>query len=100
MPCRDDRDYQPISQADIDNTEKRIRAELEPLLCEACTFLENHHAMSLASKELQSWYKAHDKREEHRVRLETALKLSEKERRILGIDLEALRRASANAKCE
>lgn len=95
MPCRDDYPTETSCAA-----EARVRKELEPLLCEACTTLENYNIMITASTELRQWYKIHDQREEHRVRLETAMKLSEKDRRVLGIDLAALQRAADNAKCK
>jgi hypothetical protein len=95
MPCRTDDYY--VSQ----DEGRLVRAELEPLLCEACTILENHKLLAVqASPELKKWYKAHDQREEHRARLEAAEKLSEKERRILGIDLVALQRAAKKSKCQ
>ena len=97
MPCRDDRDY-CITQSDLNNVEKIVRAELEPLLCEACSHLEEEGILeSHGSKELVAWYVAHEQKEMHRVRLEAAQKLSERERRLLGIDLNALQQ-TANKK--
>lgn len=86
MPCRDDYPS-TYSQYDIQSAEARVRAELEPLLCEACSMLEGVHVLENATPELRAWFKKHEKCEEDRVRLEAAQKLTERERRLLGINL-------------
>ncbi len=63
----------------------------EPLLCEALTLLEETGGLAKASKELQDWYAAHESFEEDRVRFEAAQKLSKRERRLLGINIAALK---------
>ena len=90
MPCRDDYP-ENYSHCDIQNAQAQIRAELEPLLCEACGLLENNNMLTKLSKPLLTWYDAHCKREVHRVAYEAALKLTEKERKALGIDFNALK---------
>jgi hypothetical protein len=95
MPCRDDRDYQ-VTQGDVDAAAHSIRAELEPLLCEACAFVENEGNLKKLSPALRKWYEAHSKREQARVALEAAKKLTIKERKALGLDLTALNRAYQN----
>jgi hypothetical protein len=96
MPCRDS--YDTCSQADVDRAARNVRAELEPLLCEACSLLENVHALKDATPELQAWYEKHEKCEEDRVRLEAAQKLTERERRLLGINLFDLQKRVATKK--
>jgi hypothetical protein len=92
MPCRDDRDdYNRVSNQDIINMEAAVRKEMDPLLCEACTLLEEVGALGKASAELLRWYKAHEACEQNRVRYEAALKLTERERRLLGINLADLK---------
>lgn len=92
MPCRDDRDYQ-VTQGDVDAAARAVRAELEPLLCEAMAALENKGLLpGQLSPQLLKWYEAHSKREQHRVALEAAQKLTVKERKALGIDLDILKR--------
>ena len=101
MPCRD---WDGIDDATCARVETAsVKAELATakqalaeapkpsLLCEACSLLENTGALVHASQELKDWYKKHEKKEEHKVRLEAAEKLSERERRLLGIDINALR---------
>jgi len=90
MPCRDDRDDCRVSYLDIANAEANIRKEMDPLLCETCTLLEEVGALGKASPELLKWYKAHEACEQNRVRYEAALKLTERERRLLGINLQVL----------
>jgi hypothetical protein len=92
MPCRDDRDYQ-VTQGDVDAAARAVRAELEPLLCEAMAALENKGLLpGQLSPQLLKWYETHSKREQHRVALEAAQKLTVKERKALGIDMDILRR--------
>lgn len=92
MPCRDDRDDY--------FTESRVRDELEPLLCEACTLLDDLHGLSTkGSAQLKAWYKQHTAHEEDRVRYEAALKLNERDRRLLGINLAQLK-AAAEKRCK
>lgn len=86
MPCRDDYPTN-YSQRDVEAEGHRVRQHLEPLLCEACSLLENAHVLQIATPELQEWFKKHEKCEEERVRLEAAQKLTERERRLLGIDI-------------
>lgn len=86
MPCRDDYP-DTYSQGDMESLEYRVRKELEPLLCEACTLLEDSGALKKSTPELQAWYKKHEDCEKDRVRLEAAKKLTERERRLLGINL-------------
>ena len=85
MPCRDDRDYS------YDDGRNSAIKQLTPLLCEACTLLEEANFLAKASPELKKWFQEHEKCEEDRVRYEGALKLSERERRLLGIDLAQLK---------
>jgi hypothetical protein len=87
MPCRDDRD----DDYKYSNGEAAARKELEPLLCEALSLLEDAGILSKLSPELARWYKAHEACEADRVRYEAVLKLSERERRLLGIDLQAFK---------
>lgn len=93
MPCRDWRNDQE-TQHDVYSAEIRAKNEIiqeyTPLLCEACSLLEEAGVLNKASSSLREWYKAHEKCEEDRVRYEAALKLSERERRLLGINLEQL----------
>jgi hypothetical protein len=90
MPCRDD-----YSQDDYAAANK-VRAELEPLLCEACAFIENGGNLKKLSPALRKWYEAHSKKEQARVALEAAKKLTVKERKALGLDLGALDKAYQN----
>ncbi len=48
MPCRDD---YPSTEA------YNIRAELEPLLCEACDLLEKEGLLEKSSADLRAWAK-------------------------------------------
>lgn len=102
MPCRDDYpdnrtqflelEYR-VAQKATKETEQRIRAELEPLLCEAMTVLENEGSLpGQLSPELLAWYKNHSEKEKDRLRLEAAQKLTEKERQVLGINIQELAR--------
>ena len=93
MPCRDD---YPVSSYDVDAAANRVRAELEPLLCEAVAFVENEGNLKKLSPALRKWYEAHSKKEQARVALEAAKKLTVKERKALGLDLTALNRAYQN----
>lgn len=86
MPCRDDYPSS-YSQYDIENAKNVVRAELEPLLCEACSLLEDAKVLQSATPELRAWFNKHEKCEEERVRLEAAQKLTERERRLLGINI-------------
>jgi hypothetical protein len=101
MPCRDDRDNRddPSYLNTQLNDHRKALKETEALLCEACTLLEEHHlAMQPhASPQLIQWYESHEECEKNRVRLEAALKLTERERRLLGINLVDLQ-AKANKK--
>jgi hypothetical protein len=82
MPCRDDYPQ--------DGTEAtRLRAELEPLLCEAVDLLdqlEGKGATVNMSKKLRAWAKKHEAGEQVRIRQEALEKLTPKERRALGLD--------------
>jgi len=92
MPCRDwgdDRDR--ICQSDVDAAVHRVRQELEPLLCEACSKLNDLNLFDGCSPELVSWYEKHEECEKHRVAYEAAQRLSARERRLLGIDIEQLK---------
>ena len=91
MPCRDDRDTCSVTQSDVDAAVYRVRQELEPLLCEACTHLNDLNLFDGVSKELRNWYELHEECEKHRVAYEAALKLTARERRLLGINLENLK---------
>lgn len=92
MPCRDYYDDQ-ISRSDVEAATNAVRAELEPLLCEAMAALENKGLLpGQLSPKLLRWYEAHSKREKNRVALEAAQKLTVKERKALGIDMDILRR--------
>ncbi len=97
MPCRSDYP-DTYTEGDINSARMQVRAELEPLLCEACSLLENAHVLQSATPELQAWFKKHEKCEEDRVRLEAAQKLTERERRLLGISIEDLQTKAAAAK--
>lgn len=98
MPCRMDDYPSNLNQNDVDQAVFKVRNELEPLLCEACTLLEETGALSKSTKELQKWYQTHEECEKDRVRLEAAEKLTERERRLLGIDIKNLRAAAEVAK--
>lgn len=83
MPCYDDRDSK--------NSGKEIPVYAPSnLLCEACSILEEEGILENASKELRDWYEKHEEAEADRVRLEAAEKLTERERRLLGINLSKL----------
>lgn len=89
MPCYDSRD----SDCSAANAIKAAEAAAEKranLLCEACTLLEEAGLLSHASEDLKKWYKLHETLEADRVKLEAAQKLSVRERRLLGIDLNEL----------
>ncbi len=77
MPCRDD---YPSTEA------YNIRAELEPLLCEACDLLEKEGLLEKSSADLRAWAKKHEAQEFSRIRKEALDKLSPKERRALGLE--------------
>lgn len=89
MPCRDD---YPVSSYDVEAAAQKVRAELEPMLCEACALLEDKGLLAKLTAPVRKWYEAHSKREQHRVALEAAQKLTVKERKALGLDLEALKK--------
>jgi hypothetical protein len=82
MPCRD---YDLVPE-----TIEEVKVK-PSLLCEACALLEETGLLVKASVELQDWYKKHEAGETDRLRLEAAQKLTERERRLLGINIEALR---------
>lgn len=90
MPCRAECATDTYSQNDVKAAEHRVRAELDPLLCEACTLLEEHKLLTASTPALQTWYRQHEECEKERVKYEAALKLNERERRLLGINLAAL----------
>jgi len=90
MPCRGP-DLPDNSNA-IGKAVNNVLQELEPLLCEACSIIEQNQLSDLLSSKLRAWFKAHDKCEEDRVRLEAAQKLSARERRLLGINLQDLKK--------
>ena len=90
MPCRDDRDDYRLTQNGVAAV-AAVRKELEPLLCEACSALEDAKLLPTVSSELKAWYAHHEELEGDRVRYEAALKLSERERRLLGINLPYLK---------
>lgn len=94
MPCRD---YDPNDNSNVYNTLSELRSQLAKapkpsLLCEALSLLEENGLLDKVSKELKQWYADHESKESHCVRLEAAEKLSVRERRLLGIDLELLRK--------
>jgi hypothetical protein len=91
MPCRDWGDDKCSDIALIEAQTALAAAPKPSLLCEACSLLENAGLLGQASDELRQWYVKHEKKEEHKVRLEAAEKLSERERRLFGIDIVALR---------
>lgn len=91
MPCRDYDDYNKICQSDLDAAVQKVRKELEPLLCEACSHLNDLNLFDGVSQELRSWYENHEECEKHRVAYEAALRLSARERRLLGINIENLK---------
>lgn len=90
MPCRDYQDDR-ICQSDLDAAVNRVRKELEPLLCEACSHLNDLNLFDGVSEELRTWYEKHEDCEKHRVAYEAALRLSARERRLLGINIENLK---------
>lgn len=93
MPCRDYRDDDCIANARSEAATATAAAEKRAyLLCEACTLLEEAGLLSRTSDELRAWYRLHEALEGDRVRLEAAQKLSERERRLLGINLAELER--------
>jgi len=73
MPCRDDGNP----------TEETTPAWM---LCEAMTILEKLEFTKTCSSQLLFWWESHKIKEEDRVRVEAASKLSERERLVLGID--------------
>lgn len=92
MPCRDWGDDKCSDDIALVEVRQALAAAPKPsLLCEACSLLENSGLLDKASPELKDWYAKHEKKEEHKVRLEAAEKLSERERRLFGIDIVALR---------
>lgn len=93
MPCRDwDDDAARNAAYDNGLREALAKAPKPSLLCEACAILENAGLLSQASPELKAWYQKHEAGEADKIRLEAAEKLSERERRLLGIDIETLKR--------
>ena len=62
------------------------------MLCEACELLDEAKLLSKTSKKLQKWYKDHSDSEINRVKLEAAQKLSARERKALGINIEELKK--------
>jgi hypothetical protein len=100
MPCYDNRDDDSDNEkSSLKQRMRDLQDELEPLLCEACTLLTDNHLIEKTSPQLKKWYGEHIVSEIDRRRLEVALKLSESERQILGIDLAALKRKTQK-KCE
>lgn len=97
MPCRDYDDDNCVQaefkgRVELAEAKKALAEAPKPyLLCEACALLEDAGLLSKMSSELKEWYAKHEKKEEHKVRLEAAEKLSERERRLLGIDIAALK---------
>jgi len=89
MPCRNDYDDH-VSVGEVERQVHAVRAELEPLLCEACALLEDKGLLQKVSTKLNQWYHAHSEREKDRVAYEAAKKLTVKERKALGLDLDAL----------
>jgi hypothetical protein len=97
MPCRDWDDDNKVYDAALRNDvcalkEALAKAPKSSLLCEACALLEEAGLLAKASPELKAWYKQHEACEADKVRIEAAEKLSERERRLLGIDLAELKR--------
>lgn len=101
MACRDWDDAEKLSnnnenlslRQEIENLRlKLLSMPLPSLLCEACTILENVGEFKNASSELKKWFLQHEEKEANKLRVEAAEKLSVRERRLLGIDLEALKR--------
>lgn len=83
MPCRD---YDDVTPTEL------MKFTLKPsLLCEACELLEQHGLLNHASQDLKNWFQLHENAEADRVRLEAAQKLTERELRLLNIDIEYLR---------
>ncbi len=88
MPC-----YDPPRDINDDRETAEAAAEKRAnLLCEACALLEEAGLLEHASEDLKKWYTLHEAPEADRVRLEAAQKLSERERRLLGINLAELER--------
>jgi hypothetical protein len=98
MPCRDDRDSCSVTQSDIDAAVYRVRQELEPMLCEACTHINDLNVWDGVSQELRTWYEKHEECEKHRVAYEAALRLSPRERRLLGINIDVLKKLADEEK--
>ena len=97
MPCRDDGyDYSQVI------AQQKEAAKVSPgyLLCEACSLLEEAGLTDKMSTDLRSWYDNHEKHETARVKLEAAKKLSNRERRLLGVDIVALQKAFDSTKNE
>ncbi len=93
MPCRDD---YPVSSYDVDAAANAVRAELEPMLCEAIAFIENEGNLKKLSPALRKWYEAHSQKEKARVAFVAAKNQTLKDRKALGLDLTALLRAYQN----
>lgn len=89
MPCRDWDGHNADHICDL--KEQLAKAPKPHMLCEAMSVLENHGLLGEVSQELRAWYGAHEKDEADKVRLEAAEKLTERERRLLGIDLASLK---------
>lgn len=94
MPCRDwdAEDLNSLSKSVSELKSQLARAPKPSLLCEALDILEEHGLLEKTSLELRKWYADHERQESHKVRFEAAEKLSARERRLLGIDLEDLRK--------
>lgn len=99
MPCRDDfwcNECKEQHDYFCPKEEARRKTKSSPpatisLLCEACEILLEEGILDThASKELQNWFIEHERVEGDRLRYEAARKLTERERRLLGIDLNSL----------
>lgn len=73
MPCKDDGDCITVP---------------EWMLCEALVIIENNELIGECSKDLHSWWIKHGTQEAARVKREAAAKLTPRERRVLGLDVD------------
>lgn len=94
MPCREwdpETNISSLTSTVCDLQSQLAKAPKASLLCEAMALLEEHGLLEKASADLKKWYADHESQESHKVRLEAAEKLTKRERRLLGIDLENLK---------
>ena len=92
MPCKDWDGIDNKESALVQRIAELSKNPPASLLCEACAILEDNGLSTSMSDDLYNWYKQHESQEVDKVRLEAAEKLTARERRLLGIDLDVLKR--------